>query len=81
MANFSALPPVPQYSPGMLANANKHQIRPRVFTVFAAKSDIEQMSEMWRQRGHRVYWMEQGKTKRMATSLRDGNALIVKDLG
>ncbi|XP_039041781.1 protein PHOTOSYSTEM I ASSEMBLY 2, chloroplastic-like isoform X1 [Hibiscus syriacus] len=38
MANFSALPPVPQYSPGMLANANKHQIRPRVFTVFAAKS-------------------------------------------
>ncbi|GMI83228.1 hypothetical protein like AT1G22630 [Hibiscus trionum] len=34
MANLSALPPVPQ----MLLTPNKHQNRPRVFTVFAAKS-------------------------------------------
>ncbi|XVF30070.1 hypothetical protein REPUB_Repub16aG0025300 [Reevesia pubescens] len=36
MANLSALPPLPQCSPAML-NGNK-QLRPRVVTVFAAKS-------------------------------------------
>ncbi|TYH73105.1 hypothetical protein ES332_D05G304800v1 [Gossypium tomentosum] len=38
MANLSALPHLPQYTPGMLINGNKQLIKPRAFPVFAAKS-------------------------------------------
>ncbi|PPR83247.1 hypothetical protein GOBAR_AA37467 [Gossypium barbadense] len=38
MANLSALPHLPQYTPGMLINGNKQLIKSRAFPVFAAKS-------------------------------------------
>ncbi|KAL1060285.1 hypothetical protein V6Z11_1Z110200 [Gossypium hirsutum] len=68
MANLSALPHLPQYTPGMLINGNKQLIKSRAFPVFAAKSGplnsiLKKMPEMWRQRSYRVSWMEQEKQK------------------